>query len=93
MLNLVLDTKKLQRITKGFANHRRIEMLELLSSKSELSLSDIALSLKINIKTASEHLQKLSSAGLILKRYRARNVMHKVSPLGEDILTFLRKLE
>lgn len=89
----MLNTRKLQAITKGFANHRRIEMLELLEKYPERSLSEVALHLKINLKTASEHLRRLASAGLINKRYRARNVVHSVSPLGTDILTFLRKLE
>lgn len=89
----MLDTKKLQRIVKGFANHRRIEMLELLEKKPEISLSEISTTLKINLKTGSEHLSRLTLAGLVMKRYRARNVLHAITPLGRNILTFLRKLE
>jgi DNA-binding MarR family transcriptional regulator len=89
----MLKTHKLQGIVKGFANHRRIQILELLEKYPEISLSDVSSRLKINLKTASEHIGRLSRSGLIFKRYRARNVIHKLSPLGRHILTFLRKLE
>ena len=89
----MLTTRQLERIVKGFANHRRIEMLKLLDKYPELSLQDISIKLKINIKTASEHLRRLTIAGLILKRNRANSVRHKTSPLGGSILEFLRKLE
>ncbi len=87
-----MDFQKLERIVKGFANHRRIEILELLEKKP-LSLSNISIILKINIKTASEHTRRLYLAGLIEKKYRGRAVLHSITDLGSDILTFLRKWE
>jgi DNA-binding transcriptional ArsR family regulator len=89
----MFQNRHLERVVKGFANHRRIAMMDLLQKEPELSLQDIALKLKINIKTASEHLRRLAIAGLVLKRNRANNVLHKLSPRGETILEFLRKLE
>jgi DNA-binding transcriptional ArsR family regulator len=89
----MLKTRQLERIVKGYANHRRISMMQLLQNEPDLSLLDIAVELKINIKTASEHLSKLTIAGLVMKRNRANNVLHKLSPRGEFILEFLRKLE
>ena len=89
----MLKTKHLQRIVKGFANHRRIEILELLDFHPDMSLSEIASSLKINFKTAGEHTRRLSHAGLILKQYKGAAVLHAVSPLGVIILKFLRTLE
>lgn len=88
-----MKTKKLQWIVKGFANHRRIEILDLLDNHPEISLSEIAERLKVNFKTVSEHTRRLSHAGLVLKRYKGAEVMHSVSPLGDDILKFLRILE
>ncbi len=67
--------------------------MELLEREPELSLADISTKLKVNIKTASEHIIKLAISGLVLKRNKANNVLHKVSPKGLDILEFLRKLE
>lgn len=89
----MLKTRQLERIVKGYANHRRISMMQLLFDEPELSVQDIAVELKINIKTASEHLSKLAIAGLVLKRDRSNNVLHKLSPRGLDVLEFLRKLE
>lgn len=89
----MLSTRQLERIVKGFSNHRRIQILELIKRKPELSLLDISTELKINNKTASEHIRRLTISGLVLKRNRGANVLHKASPLGEIILKFLRKLE
>ena len=87
------DERRLERIAKGFANHRRIEMLRLLTRQPELSLEEIALALRINVKTASEHLRRLAIAGLILKRNQGREVRHAVSPRGAAALSFLSTLD
>ena len=85
--------RQLERITKGFANHRRIEILELLKKEPELSVNNIADRLKINFKTASEHIRRLAIAGLVLKRNQGASVRHKLSDRGDVILKFLRILE
>lgn len=84
---------KLERIVKGFANHRRIEILELLEEEPELSVLEISDRLEINFKTASEHIRRLAIAGLVLKRYEGLNVRQKLSDRGSYILKFLRILE
>ncbi|MEX2007628.1 MAG: winged helix-turn-helix domain-containing protein [Candidatus Levyibacteriota bacterium] len=89
----MLSFRQTERIVKGFSNHRRIQILELISQKPELSLQEIATELKINIKTASDHIRRLTISGLVLKRNRGVNVLHKLSPRGSVILKFLRKLE
>jgi DNA-binding transcriptional ArsR family regulator len=89
----MLSDRQLERIVKGFANHRRIQIMVLIKDQPELSVQEIASKLKINIKTASEHIRRLAIAGLVLKRSRGINVLHKLSPQGEFILKFLRKLE
>ena len=63
------DSRKLERIIKGFANHRRLEMLLLMKQKPELSVEEIADALKMNYENASDHIRKLAIAGLVLKRY------------------------
>lgn len=83
----------LERIVRGFANHRRIQMLDLLEKYPELSVKEIAGKLKINFKTASEHTRRLTIAGLIMKRSQANNIRHKLSDRGKIILKFLRTLE
>lgn len=49
----MLKPRHIERIVKGFANHRRYQMMELISEEPDLSLQDIAIKLKVNIKTAS----------------------------------------
>ncbi|OHA08871.1 MAG: hypothetical protein A3B37_00675 [Candidatus Sungbacteria bacterium RIFCSPLOWO2_01_FULL_59_16] len=86
-------TRHLERIVKGFSNHRRIEIMHLLSRAPELSLSEIAEALKINFKTASEHVRRLSHADLVMKRYEGASVRHALTKRGILILKFLRTLE
>ncbi len=44
--------RQLERVVKGFANHRRIQIMSLLKTEPELSLSGISRRLKIDIRTA-----------------------------------------
>lgn len=85
--------RQLERVVKGFANHRRIEMLHLLIEFPELSVDEVATELNINFKTASEHIRRLAIAGLVLKRSDGNSVRHKLTTRAETILKFLRILE
>lgn len=85
-------SRRLERVVKGFANHRRIEILELLGKKPEMSVGEISLATEIELKTASEHLRRLTIAGLILKRNEGREVRHALTPQARQILKFLRML-
>lgn len=85
--------RQLERVAKGFANHRRIEIMQLLARQPELSLSDIAEALEINFKTASEHTRRLAIAGLVMKRNEGNAVRHALTAPGKSILKFLRTLE
>ncbi|RJQ37808.1 hypothetical protein C4552_00220 [Candidatus Parcubacteria bacterium] len=85
--------RELERIVRGFSNHRRIEIMGLLDRMPELSLLDVAKSLHINFKTASEHIRRLAIAGLVLKRNDGHSVRHALAPRGKLILKFLRTLE
>ena len=85
--------RQLERIIKGGANHRRIQIIELLKEEPELSVMEIAKKLDINFKTASEHMRRLAVSGLILKRNDFNFVRHKLTKNGKVILKFLRILE
>lgn len=67
--------------------------MELLDNNPELSVVEVSDKLKINFKTASEHIRRLAITGLVLKRNQGASVRHKLSPLGVSILKFLRTLE
>lgn len=88
-----METRKMERIVKGFANHRRIQIMALLDKKPELSVFDIANELDVNFKTISEHIRRLAIAGLVLKRNEGSAVRHALSDSGCLILKFLRTLE
>lgn len=87
------NKRQLERIFKGVANHRRIEIMLLLDKQPELSVIDIAAKLRCNFKTIAEHTRKLHLAGMIYKRNKGNSVNHTLSPLGKSILKFCRTLE
>jgi len=93
MTNETKNFRQLERIVRGFSNHRRIEILELLAKQPELSVIEISEKLKINFKTGSEHIRRLAIAGLVIKRSAGNSVRHKLTDRGEGILKFLRTLE
>ncbi len=85
--------RQLERIVKGVANHRRIQIIELLKESPELSVIEISAKLNINLKTASEHIRRLALAGLVMKRSDGASVRHRLTSRGLTILKFLRTLE
>ncbi len=85
--------RQLERIVKGFANHRRIQIMELLKGQPELSVIEIVERLNINFKTASEHIRRLAISGLVMKRSDGAYIRHRLTKRGLDILKFLRILE
>ena len=85
--------RQIERIVKGFANHRRIEILSLLEHRPELSVFEIAEGLKINFKTASEHIKRLTISGLVMKRNEHTFVRHALTDTGKYIHKFLKTLD
>lgn len=87
------DFRKTERIVKGFANRRRLQMLDLLRRTPELSIEEISQQLAIGYENASDHVRKLEIAGLVLKRNDGRSVRHKLTERAEHILIFCKKLQ
>jgi len=83
----------LERIVKGFANHRRLEILDLLKREPELSVEDVAERLTIGYENASDHLRKMAIAGLVLKRNEGNMVRHKLTERADSVLVFCKKLQ
>ena len=86
-------TRQLERIVRGFSNHRRIQMLQTLDATPDLDLLGLARACGVNWKTAGEHARRLAAAGLILTRSKGRSTLHAVSPRGKTALAFLRAVE
>ena len=87
-----LNYRGLERIIKGFANHRRIQIMMLLEQEPELSVFEMADRLDINFKTASEHIRRLAIAGLVLKRSDGRSIRHKLTKQATLILEILENV-
>ena len=90
---MVIEYRKVERIVKGFANHNRIRILELLERKPELSVADISDELKMGYENTSDHIRKLAIAGLLMKQNSGPSVLHKLTPRAESILVFCKRLQ
>jgi len=88
-----MDFRRIERVAKGFANHRRVQIMNLLEKKPDLSVFEISRELGVNFKTISEHLRRLAHANLVLKRNIGSEVEHVLTHSGKIILKFLRTLE
>ena len=77
---------------KGVANHRRVEILVLLKDRPERSVSGIAEILKIDFRTASDHIRRMEHAGLVMKRSDGVSVRHALTKLGDRVLEFLNSI-
>ncbi len=88
-----LEYRKLERIVKGFANHRRLQILELLKRQPELSIQEVAEQVKSDEKNVSSHVNKMAISGLVIKRNDIRSVRLKLTKRGSIILKFVRMLE
>lgn len=84
--------RRIERVLKGAASHRRVEILELVKRVPELSVADISERLDIGYINTSDHIRKLAIAGLVMKRNEGSSVRHKITPLGESILVFCKTL-
>ncbi|MEO8638180.1 MAG: winged helix-turn-helix domain-containing protein [Candidatus Taylorbacteria bacterium] len=85
--------RKLERVFKGVANHRRLQILELLRREPELSVEEIAEKTATEYMNASDHIRKLAMAGFVMKRNQGNSVRHKLTPRAESILVFCKRLE
>lgn len=90
---MATNYRQIEKVVKGFANHRRLQILELLKEEPELSVDDIAEKLRIGYENASDHIRKMAIAGLVLKRNDGPYVRHALSPRGENVLAFCKKLK
>ncbi len=85
-----LKYKKIEKVVKSFANHRRIQILELLEESSGLSVDGISQNLNVSFFTISDHIRKLSDAGLVEKRNKGRFVINSITKTGKNILSFCK---
>ncbi|MFA6523991.1 MAG: winged helix-turn-helix domain-containing protein [Candidatus Paceibacterota bacterium] len=89
----IKTAKQMERHLKGMANHRRIEILLLISKNDGITLDGIIETLDANPKTIGEHTRKLYQAGLINKKYQGKFVEHTLSPYGKMFVNFLKSFQ
>jgi len=87
------DYRRMERIIKGVASHHRLQILDLLHRQPELSVLDISEKLKMGYENASDHVRKMTVAGLLLKRNDGPAVRHKLTPRAESMLVFCKTLQ
>ena len=87
---MALQHKKIEKMVKAFANHRRIQILELLEKNPNLSVDQISQNLNVSFFTTSDHVRKLSDAGLVDKKYKGRFVLHTITKTGKYVLSFCK---
>ncbi|HUC89126.1 MAG TPA: winged helix-turn-helix domain-containing protein [Candidatus Paceibacterota bacterium] len=85
-----LEYKKIEKVVKSFANHRRIQILELLENNQGFSVDEISKKLNVGFFTISDHIRKLSDAGLIEKKNKGRFVINSITKKGKYILSFCK---
>lgn len=85
--------RQLERHLKGVANHRRIEILDLVAHNDGITVEEIADMLHYNFKTVSEHTRRLVQSGLVNKKYKGRSVAHTLSPYGKTFHKFIRTFQ
>lgn len=90
MAKVLKTSKQLERYFKGAANHRRIEILILISKREGITVDAISEALECNMKTVSEHTRRLVNAGLINKKYKGLFVQHSLSPYGKHFISFFK---
>lgn len=90
---IMKSSKQIEKHIKGVANHRRIDILLLVSNSQGITLDDIAKNLNCNFKTVSGHALKLVNAGLVDKNYNGRAVSHFLSPYGKIFVKFINEFK
>jgi predicted transcriptional regulator len=86
------DYKRLEHLVRGFANHRRIAVMELLQSEPDLDVLTLSRRFKVHFKTMSAHLKRLHLSGLITKKNAGQHVVHRLTDRGEDALKYVLSL-
>ena len=74
------------RMTAALGNHRRIEIIRLLSQEPDLCLEDIAHRCKVTLSTACEHVRRLHEVGMVKKKSKGRRVLLSATKRASALL-------
>ncbi|MFH1866934.1 MAG: metalloregulator ArsR/SmtB family transcription factor [Patescibacteria group bacterium] len=86
-----MSTSNLERIFKVLASKRRLAIIQLLSKKEEMSVGDIADTIKLSLKATSKHLIILRQARFIEREQKKFVGLYSMlSDLDNDTRYLLR---
>ncbi len=86
----IKTAKQMERHFKGIANHRRIDIILLISRAKGITVEGIVENLNCNFKTISGHTKVLVQSGLVNKNYVGKSVVHSLSPYGKIFAEFIK---
>lgn len=87
--------RKLARLFKALGNEKRLEILQLLSKKKEMSVEEIADKINLSFKSTSKHLILLEQLDLLERQKKGASVYYQIvsSPtsLAKTLLRLVKK--
>ena len=83
----------LERIFKGLANGRRLQILRLLKVRGSVSLEQVARHCGVEAPTACEHARKLRMAGLVYRKRLRHSIGLELTERGQLALSLAPRLE
>ncbi len=81
--------KSLEKILKALANKRRLAILAHIKKAKEATVTDIARSIRLSVKSTSKHLAILKAADILDHEQRSLQVYYR---LGDDIPAAARSI-
>lgn len=85
--------KNVERILKGFANKRRIAIVQYLKRQKEASVGEIAGAIRLSFKSTSRHLSVLIAAGILEREQRGLLMWYSLAsdmpPITKNVISFL----
>lgn len=70
--------KALERTLKAFANRRRLAIIKLLIRNKEMTVTDIASTIKLSLTATSKHLNLLANADVLDKRQHHLEMHYRI---------------
>lgn len=85
--------KDLEKILKGIANRRRLQIIQYLKKNKEASVGNIAKAIKLSFRSTSRHLVVLAAADIVEKEQRRLMVFYSLSttlsPAIKSVIAYL----
>lgn len=81
--------KNLERILKALANKRRLEIMRCLKKRKEMSVSELADTIKLSIKATSKHLAVLYGVDIVDREQRSLQMFYKLSTNPHHIIKYI----